>query len=178
MCLVLSMLKFPLLGLGTGLGPGCLPVLSQAHEDLKFWILNGSLFLADLFGLNCYMFSAYFYAPVLVHKPNQEQEQHCSASTGCTGWSPPKPWQSPCPAPLGPCQFLKGSEGVKARVHGHIPPYQCPPADLIPHKPLWGDRDEPERCGACWSKKSLTHTHLDQLMSLDAYGKLCDIPLC
>lgn len=67
MCLVLSVLKFPLLEVGMGLGPGFLPLLSQAHEDLKFWILNGSLFLADLFDLNCYMFSAYFYAPVL-HK--------------------------------------------------------------------------------------------------------------
>lgn len=70
---------------GAGLGPGCLPLLSQAHEDFKFWILNGSLFLADLFGLNGYMFSAYFYAPVLVHKSNQEQEPHCSSSIGSTG---------------------------------------------------------------------------------------------
>lgn len=131
MCLVSSVLKFPLLGVGTELGPGSLPVLSQAHEDLKFWILNGGLFLADLFGLNCYMFSAYFYVPVLEHKLNQEQEEHCSASTG---WSPPKPWQSPCSAPLGPwaCEFIKDSEGVKARAHGHIPPQQCLPADLSP----------------------------------------------
>lgn len=33
---------------------------SQAHKDLKSWISNDGLFLADLFGLNCYVFSAYF----------------------------------------------------------------------------------------------------------------------
>lgn len=104
---------------GAGFGPGCLPLLSQAHEVFKFWILNGSLFLADLFGLNSYMFSAYFYAPVLVHKSNQEQEPHCSSSIGCTGWRPPKPQQSPSPALLGPwaCEFIKGSEGVNTWAH-------------------------------------------------------------
>jgi len=57
------MVKFPPVLEGPGSGPGCTPVLSQAHEDLKFWISNDGLFLADLFGLNCYMFfncRAYF----------------------------------------------------------------------------------------------------------------------
>lgn len=177
MCLVSSVLKFPLLGVGTELGPGSLPVLSQAHEDLKFWILNDSLFLADLFGLNCYMFSAYFYAPVLEHKLNQEQEEHCSASTG---WSPPKPWQSPCSAPLGPwaCEFIKCSEGLKARAHGHIAPQQCLPADLIAHKQLWGDRDELGKAWGTLVTETPTHAGLHQLMSLDVNSRLRNIPLC
>lgn len=51
------MVKFPVVLVGPGSVPGCTLVLSQAHEDLKLWISNDGLFLADLFGLNCYVFS-------------------------------------------------------------------------------------------------------------------------
>lgn len=30
-------------------------MLSQAPEDLKFWISNDGVFLAELFGLHCYL---------------------------------------------------------------------------------------------------------------------------
>lgn len=50
------MVKFPLVLAGPGSGPGCTPVLSQAPEDLKFWISNDGVFLAELFGLHCYLF--------------------------------------------------------------------------------------------------------------------------
>lgn len=53
---MLLIVKFPLALMGPGSGPGCTPVFSQAHENFKFWISNDSLFLADLFGLNCYVF--------------------------------------------------------------------------------------------------------------------------
>lgn len=74
--------------------------------------------------------------------------------------SPPKSWQSPCPAPLGPraCEFIQGSEGVKARAHVHIPPQQCLPADLIPTEHCGVTGMSREGCGACWSNKPLTCT--------------------
>lgn len=48
--------KIPTAAVGPGSGPGCTPALSQTNKRLKIWISNGGLFLADLFGLNWYVF--------------------------------------------------------------------------------------------------------------------------
>lgn len=188
-----SMVQIPLVLAGTGSGPGCTPVLCQAHKDIKFWFSNDSLISGWpvwLELLRVFFCQAYFASPVLAHKPKEEQNnnrvsfpplhQLNSLKSSKTIAIPPQHL-----APLGLLvrpshpKHTKGREEVKAMAHGHdtLLPRQYPCADLPSDIPTMGTaRDEPQMASGVLVKET-SHMHISvgfcHLMSMVG----CDIPV-